>query len=119
MRSITPADASSSMGHQVNLTAGAVTTITVTVTAEDGSTKDYTIKVYRSASTPSTDNTLKSLTVTGLNGAGGSTTEIFTPTIPRLVSNAATINVRVRNATSHVTFEATGHPAATLGPLFH
>ena len=115
MRSITPADASSgSAGHQLNLTAGAETTITVTVTAEDGSTKDYTIKVYRSASTESRDNTLKSLTVTGLNSAGGSTTAIFTPTIPRLVNNAATINVRVRNATSHVTFKATGHPAAEL-----
>ena len=120
MRSITPNDASSSMGHQVNLTAGAVTTITVTVTAEDDSTKDYTINVYRSASTLSRDNTLKSLTITGLNGAtaaDGSTTEILTPTIPRLVSNAATIKVRVRNATEYVKFETTGHPAATLTPL--
>ena len=113
MHSITPADASSgSMGHQVNLTAGAVTTITVTVTAEGGSTQDYTINVYRSASTDSNDNTLKSLTVTGLNGAGGSTTQIFTPTIPRLVNNAAIINVRVRTTTSHVKIEATGHPSA-------
>ena len=114
MISITPADASSSAAnHQVNLTAGAETTITVTVTAEDGSTKDYTIKVYRSASTLSTDNALKSLTVTGLN-TESATTEIFTPTIPRLVSNAATINIRVRTATSHVKIEATGHPAATV-----
>ena len=115
MGSITPADASSgSADHQVNLATDAVTTITVTVTAEDGSTKDYTIKVYRSASTLSTDNTLKSLTVTGLT-ASGSTTEIFTPTIPRLVGNVATINVRVRTATSNVKIEGTGHPAATVG----
>ena len=117
MGSITPNDASSSMGHQVNLTAGAETTITVTVTAEDGSTKAYTIKVYRSASTKSTDNTLKSLTVTGLNDLGA-TTEMFTPTIPRLDddSNAATINLRVRSATSRVKIEATGHPSATIDP---
>ena len=114
MRSITPADASGSMGHQVNLIAGAQTSITVTVTAEDGSAKDYTIKVYRSAPIASKDNTLKSLTVTGLNGAGGSTTEIFTPAIPRLVENAATINIRVRNVTSNVRIEATGHPSATV-----
>ena len=62
--------------------------------------------MYRRATIPSRDNTLKSLTITGLNGAsaaGGATTEILTPTIPRLVdSNAATIKVRVRFATTHV-----------------
>ena len=49
---ISPTDAdSSSDGHQVNLTAGSTTTITVTVTAADGiTTQAYTIAITRASS---------------------------------------------------------------------
>ena len=47
---ITPTDAESgTTGHQVNLTAGGDTVITVVVTAEDGSDKTYTVGVARAA----------------------------------------------------------------------
>ena len=112
---ITPKDASATTGHQVNLVAAAVTEVTVTVTAEDGSTKkDYTINVYRSGSSSSSDNRLRTLTVKGLSSSNGPTTEEFTPTIPSLVGNAATIPVRLRNVSEYVKVEATGHPAATV-----
>ena len=47
---ITPTDAESgTTGHQVNLTPGGDTVITVVVTAEDGSDKTYTVGVARAA----------------------------------------------------------------------
>ena len=65
VRVISPADADGNeSGHQVSLTAGAVTTITVRVTAEDPSSrKTYTVKVYRNRSTLSTEARLSSLSV--------------------------------------------------------
>ena len=45
---ITPGDSNSGVdGHQVELTAGQYTDITIRVTAESGATKDYTLKAYR------------------------------------------------------------------------
>ena len=81
MISITPADASSGdAGHQVNLTAGAENTITLTVTAEDGSTKDYTIKVFRERSLVSDNATLGSLTVTDASSGAAQTLDpAFSP----------------------------------------
>ena len=57
---ITPADASTDPGHQVNTPRGD-TTVTVTVTAEDSSTGDYTITVK--SSLLSDDPSLSSITV--------------------------------------------------------
>ena len=67
-RVITPADAdTATMGHQVNLTAGGDTVITVEVTAEDGvATRTYTVTVTRSASGLSTDATLSALSLSGV-----------------------------------------------------
>ena len=49
-------------GHQVALRAGAETTITVRVTAEDPARRQtYTVKVYRERATKSEDNNLTSL----------------------------------------------------------
>ena len=57
---ITPADADPvSDGHQVNLPVGD-TAITLVVTAEDGSTRTYTVTINRR---PSTDATLSALTI--------------------------------------------------------
>ena len=50
-------------GDQVELTAGVETTITVEVTAEDGSTKDYTVVVYRENYEKMDVKTLNVLTV--------------------------------------------------------
>ena len=65
VRVISPADADGNAdGHQVSLTAGAITTITVRVTAEDTSSRmTYTIKVYRNRSTLSTEARLSSLSL--------------------------------------------------------
>ena len=47
---ITPTDADSGTnGHQVNLTPGGDTVITVVVTSEDGTNKTYTVRVFRAA----------------------------------------------------------------------
>ena len=100
--------------YQVDLVAGVQTTVTVTVTAEDGSTKDYAVKVYRNSSSLSTDNTVSSLTITGLGSQNGATTQVFTPEIPKLVGDAARINIRVSNATSHIKVKAVAHPAASV-----
>lgn len=67
-RVITPADSITSgdnaTGHQVALTAGQTTTITIVVTAEDGvETKTYTVKVYRQGATLSDVNTLSALSL--------------------------------------------------------
>ena len=51
-------------GHQVDLAVGE-TVITVTVTAGDGSTQDYTITVTRAAPAPSDDATLSALSLSG------------------------------------------------------
>ena len=49
---ITPTDADSGTnGHQVNLTPGGDTVITVVVTSEDGTNKTYTVRVFRAAAT--------------------------------------------------------------------
>ena len=63
---IKPADQNSLIGDsQVYLTAGENTVITVTVTAEDGSTNTYTVTVYRERATPSSDATLSALSLSG------------------------------------------------------
>ena len=62
---ISPSDANAAEeGHQVALTAGAETTITITVTAEDTARRQaYTVKVYRERATKSNDNNLNSLSL--------------------------------------------------------
>ena len=61
-----PADRDSlAGGHQVYLAAGAHTAITVTVTAEDGSTNTYTVTLYRKSAPASTDATLSELSLSG------------------------------------------------------
>ena len=64
-RVISPSDAvAATEGHQVALRAGAETTITVTVTAEDTARRQvYTITVYRNRATLSDDADLTSLSL--------------------------------------------------------
>ena len=64
---ITPADVDSVIsGHQVELRKGTETVISVPVTAEDGTSKTYTVKLYRKATDQSDDATLSSLSLTGV-----------------------------------------------------
>ena len=56
-----PDDDSTAAGKQVFLTAGANNDINITVTAENGDTKTYTVTVYRKTSSPSNDNKLSTL----------------------------------------------------------
>ena len=67
---VMPADQNTSdtgPGHEVYLTPGRNTAITVTVTAEDGSTNTYTVMVYRVNAPASTDATLSALSLAGLS----------------------------------------------------
>ena len=60
-----PDDAPGTSGHQVSLVAGGPTIITVTVTATDGSTREAYIITVTRAMSPSTDATLRSLSLSG------------------------------------------------------
>ena len=95
---IDPPDAASDDGHQVNLVAGQVTTITITVTAEDGSMQTYTINLYRmrSATELSDDARLKSLRVTD-------SSDMDQTLDPEFDSDKTMYNVRVANSVSVVT----------------
>ena len=69
---IMPADQDSNMaGHQVNLTRGAKTDITITVTAEDGSTETYSITIYRARRTASADADLSMLSLSDVTAVAG------------------------------------------------
>ena len=61
---IPPADNEATPIHQVYLTPGANTVITVTVTAEDRSTNTYTVTVYQDRVDPSGNDTLSALSLT-------------------------------------------------------
>ena len=87
-------------GHQVYLTAGVHTAITVTVTAENRSTNTYTVMVYRERTTVSTDATLSALSLDGVSLS------------PLFSSGTTAYNARVRYDVSEVTVEYT---AADIG----
>ena len=94
---IDPADAVSGGTHQVNLPAGQVTTITVTVTAEDGTMQTYTVELYRmrSATEVSDDARLKSLRVTD-------SSDMDQVLDPEFDSDKTMYNVRVANSVGRV-----------------
>ena len=102
---ISPADADTSTdgaGHQVALTAGMITTITVTVTAEDGTTtKAYMVEVYRERLDESEDATLSALSLSD---------GMLDPTF---MSDRMEYDARVGSDVSEVTVSST--PADNLG----
>ena len=66
---------------------GGTTTITVTVTAEDGSTEDYSIEIYRIRANPDTNATLSDLDITAIPADGATddntiATDIEVDTMP-------------------------------------
>ena len=81
----------------MSLTAGAETTITVTVTAEDGSTKDYTITVFRERSLVSDNATLGSLTVTDASSGTAQTLD------PAFSPSKTDYKVRIANSVDEIT----------------
>ncbi len=86
---------------------GGTTTITVQVTAENASTKDYTIEVYRVRSNPSTNADLTTLTITAV-GAGS-------PTIADNIDlSTEDFTARANNDTTHVTVEAAKADAGAI-----
>ena len=102
-REITPADAdANAAGHQVNLTAGGDTVITVEVTAQDKMTaKTYRVAVNRAAP-PSGDATLSGLTLSPVD-------------IGNFQSGTTEYGVNVANPVGSVTVTPTAnHAAATI-----
>ncbi len=87
---ITPADADDDVpGHQVSLVEGGVTTIGVTVTAEDETTQAYRIVVDRSA-VLSSDATLSALALSGggvLDPAFSSATFVYSASVTDTVAS--------------------------------
>ena len=88
MRDITPSDQDSeptAPGHQVLLSAGAKTNITVDVTAEDGTTTDtYTVTIYRLRRVASDDADLSALSLSSvtLSPSFASGKDAYTARVP-------------------------------------
>ena len=95
---ILPGDAdTATAAHEVRLTAGAVTTITMTVTAEDKKSKGiYTVKIYRQNSKLSKVNTLSALSL-----GDGVTLD------PSFSAGTTDYKARVENSVKKVKVEAT------------
>ena len=112
---ITPADVDSAIsGHQVELRKGTETVISVPVTAEDGTSKTYTVKLYRKATDESDDATLSSLSLMGV-----SLSESFAPdktTYTARVPAQGTVQTTVMFAANHVGALATVTAPADADP---
>ena len=108
MVDIMPADqntTAAATGNQVYLTAGVRTVITVTVTAENGSTNTYTVTVYRKRATASTDATLSALSLDGVNLS------------PDFDPETTAYDARVRYDVSKVTVAATVADIGAVAPI--
>ena len=97
-----------------NVDTGGTTTITVPVTAEDGSTKSYSIVVYRIRANRATNANLATLTSTPVGGS-----EVSGFTLDTDASDGTTLEYtqRVNNATTHVTIAATKVDAGAMDPV--
>ena len=100
-------------GNEVTLeAAGATTVITLTVTAEDGTTSNsaapYTINVYRLRALPSADATLSALAVT--DAASGGSALTLSPTF---AAGTRMYNATASFSVTNVTVAATATSAAT------
>ena len=119
---ISPRDADTSVeGHQVILRGGRETVITVKVTSEDRSlTETYTITVYQERTTPSDDNTLSSLRLSGVTLSQSFASDrtsytgraIYSTTETTVSARKADIGatVEVRDANAAGTEPVTGDP---------
>ena len=115
---ITPGDADTTAGHQVNLAADADTVITVTVTSTNGdSTRAYTITVTRQAATDSDAPAVDSATVS----SDGTTIDIVfdedldtTGTAPAVTAFDVTVDGGTAVNPDSVAFHATDADTVTL-----
>ncbi len=100
---ITPTDADANRaGDQVNLDVGS-NTISVKVTAEDGTTRTYTVTVTRAAPPPSSDASLSALALSGVTLS------------PTFAAARTSYTASVANSVSSTTVTATkNHAAATV-----
>ena len=106
---VKPDDAvSGTTGHQVNLTADADTVITVTVTAQDSTTRDYTVTVTRPPAVLSSDATLASLDITGADLAPDFGTASF-PEITLELPEGCTLHDLGRRQRDAIAFVGRGH----------
>ena len=103
---ITQSGGTSVVGRVVTLgDEASTTTITVPVTAEDGSTQDYTIAVYRIRANRETNANLATLTLEAVGGARvGSAFTLDTTTDDGITTSYMD---RFENGTTHVTVAAT------------
>ena len=101
---VTPSDQDNeTTGHQVKLSAGAKTNITVVVTAEDKTTKaTYKVTIYRARRVASTDADLSKLDLSGVT---------LTPTF---ASGATTYTGRAKYETTKTTVSYTADVGATV-----
>ena len=107
---ISPADADADDGHQVTLADNAVTTITVTVTAQDGETsKVYTVAVTRG--TPPADSTSSNADLSGLTISPGTLMPGFTSSN---TSYTASVGYGVASVTVTPTVSDTGKAHYTV-----
>ena len=114
---ITPSDASGASGHQVNLGLGD-TVITVVVTAEDNTTKTYTVTVTRAAAQTrqSNDATLRALSLSGavLSSTFASGTTMYTADVANSVSSTT-----VTATPNHASANAVITPSDASGASGH
>ena len=96
---------------------GGTTTITIPVTAEDGSPNSYSIEVYRIRSNRQTNANLATLTSVPVAGApvGGG----FQLDVDHTNGTTLNYNQRVNNATTHVTIAATKADAGAMDPAIN
>ncbi|MDE2687656.1 MAG: cadherin-like beta sandwich domain-containing protein [Chloroflexota bacterium] len=104
---ISPSDARPDTGHQVNLTAGVDTTITVVVTAEDNdATETYTLMIYKRRADGATNPAIDDATLSALGLSVGTLD-------PAFASATRTYSVQVAADVEKVTVSYT--PTNNLG----
>ena len=104
---ITPSDQDpETPGHQILLSAGAKTNITVEVTAEDGTTTDtYSVTIYRGRRVASGDADLSALNLSGMTLS------------PAFASNKTSYTGRVPYSTDETTVSYTADVGATVSKM--
>ena len=105
---IAPTDADAAAGHQVDLATGA-NAITVTVTAADDETTTYTVTVTREEA--STDATLESLSLSGIDIAFSADTTAYAAEVDHEVTET-TVTAAANDADAKVTIAPTDADAA-------
>ncbi len=96
-----------------NLNVGS-NAVTITVTAQNGDSKTYTLNIIRAEDPRSTDNNLSSLSVEGytLSPTFSANTTIYSVTVPNEITK---VNVNATLADSNATMTTTGATSLNVG----